>query len=448
MRSSFQNRWQVVARCGFALLLFQCCGCAHVAVVKLKPARLPKTFVAKGPLESANKYLAAAKHEQPLPALGHDLLAAKIFYGELERRSEDKSARDLYNFAVARTLQDIEQSNLQPWRHPAIVATDEGNYILSSPKPIDAEHDPSQYDRIPTDTLKIAGRFFENHSTTDGFGAPIVAVRRSENARSRAQYAFHRTYVSVTAILRFSGRNAELEFMDPLNRERITAAKYAFPLAADFDASVAMLIAREHPERLGFSRTMNPDAYADTTRLFRLQHFDPAKTPVIFVHGLQDTPAGWAPMINALRDDPSIREHYQFWVFSYPSGYPYPYSAALFRRNLDGIERAFPNHKRIVLIGHSMGGLICRLMVTDSGDKIWRSFFATAPARTPLNRETRHILEEALVFRHRSEVERVVFIRRLIAAASSPRAGSAGSALLLSTNRSPFPPCMPRPNRS
>ncbi len=100
------------------------------------------------------------------------------------------------------------------------------------------------------------------------------------------------------------------------------------------------------------------------------------------------------------------------------------------------------------MIGHSMGGLICRLMVTDSGDKIWRSFFATAPARTPLNRETRHILEEALVFRHRSEVERVVFIRRLIAAASSPRAGSAGSALLLSTNRSPFPPCMPRPNRS
>ena len=175
MRSSFQNRCQVFARCGFALLLFQCCGCAHVAVVKLKPARLPKTFVAKGPLESANKYLAAAKHEQPLPALGHDLLAAKLSYGELERRPEDKSARDLYNFAVARTLQDIEQSNLQPWRHPAIVATDQGNYILSSPKPIDAEHDPSQYDRIPTDTLKIAGLFFENHSTTDGFGAPIVA---------------------------------------------------------------------------------------------------------------------------------------------------------------------------------------------------------------------------------------------------------------------------------
>src|SRR5260370_34449245 len=75
MRSSFQNRCQVFARCGFAFLLFQCCGCAHVAVVKTKSAHLPKTFVAEGPLESAKGYLAAAEHEQPLAALGHDLLA-------------------------------------------------------------------------------------------------------------------------------------------------------------------------------------------------------------------------------------------------------------------------------------------------------------------------------------------------------------------------------------
>jgi pimeloyl-ACP methyl ester carboxylesterase len=406
----------LVVLCGAAILP-GLCGCAHLAVVKTKPAHLPKTFVAKGPLESANRYLVSAEHEQPLPALDHDLLAAKISYGELERRPKDKSARDIYNFAVARTLQDIERSNLQPWRRPAIVATDEGNYSLSSPKPIDAEHDPSQYDRFPIDTLKIGGTFFEKYATVSGIGAPIVAVGRSENTGARAQYAFHRSYVSVTAILRFSDREAQLEFVDPLNTERITAAKHIFPLAADFDASIAMLIAREHPEQLGFSRTMNPDAYADTTRLFRLQHFDPVRTPVIFVHGLQDTPVGWVPMIKVLHKDRWIREHYQFWVFSYPSGYPYPYSAALFRRNLDGIERAFPNHKQIVLIGHSMGGLICRLMVTDSGDKIWRSFFATAPARTPLARETRHILEEALVFRHRSEVKRVIFI-------STPHRGS------------------------
>ncbi len=69
------------------------------------------------------------------------------------------------------------------------------------------------------------------------------------------------------------------------------------------------------------------------------------------------------------------------------------------------------------LIGHSMGGMICRLMVTDAGDKIWRDFFATPPARTPLASDTRKLLEEALIFNHRPDIQRVIFI-------STPHRGS------------------------
>jgi pimeloyl-ACP methyl ester carboxylesterase len=122
-------------------------------------------------------------------------------------------------------------------------------------------------------------------------------------------------------------------------------------------------------------------------------------------------------MINALRNDQWIREHYQFWFFTYPSGYPYPYSAMFLRRDLDGMKRAFPTQQRIVLIGHSMGGMISRLMITDAGDKIWRNFFATSPAKTQLASETRRLLEEVLVFNHRREVKRVIFI-------STPHRGS------------------------
>src|SRR5207302_8651309 len=216
-------------------------------------------------------------------------------------------------------------------------------------------------------------------------------------------YKLRRVYAPITAIVRFSGRKASLEFVDPLNTERITLNKQVFPLAADFHAPTALLIARERPERLGLSRVMNPGAYANTAMLCRLQQFDPARTPVIFVHGLQETGGSWAPMIDSLRHDPAIREHYQFWFFSYPSGYPLPYAAALFRQDLDGIERAFPNHKRVVLIGHSMGGMICRLMITDAGDKIWRNFFDTSPGRTPLSSDKRKLLEVAIVFTHRSD---------------------------------------------
>jgi pimeloyl-ACP methyl ester carboxylesterase len=415
---SFQNRWQVVARCGFALLLFQYCGCAaHLATVKTEPARLPTGLRVEEPLESATKYLIAAEREQPSTALGHDLLAAKISYGVLERHPKNESARSIYNFAVARVVQDVDRADLEPWRHSVIVMTDQGRCTLESPKPVDADHDPSRYDLFPTDTLKIGGEFFKTYSTVSGIGAPIAVVGRTESPHFRQQFKLQRIYAPITAIVRFSGRQASLEFMDPLNAERITLNKQTFPLAADFDAPTALLIARERPERLGLSRVMNPEAYADTAMLTRLQQFDPARTPVIFVHGLQETGASWAPMIDSLRHDPAIRKHYQFWYFSYPSGYPYPYAAALFRQDLGGIDRAFPNHKRIVLIGHSMGGLLCRLMITDAGDKIWRDFFATPPAKTPLASDTRKLLEEALVFNHRPDVQRVIFI-------STPHRGS------------------------
>lgn len=398
-------------------VVFACCSCAHLATVKTTRPGLPTIGASDDKLTLAKQHLAAAAQAQPAVALGDDLLAATLSLQILHQRPNDSSAQSIYNFSVARVVQDVDRTHLEPWRHPIAVSTNEGGYTLVSPKPVDAEHDPSRYDLFPTDTLKIGGKFFKTYSKLSGVGAPIAVIERAENPHFRQQYKLHRVYAPVTAIVRLSGRQASLEFIDPLKAQRITLNKQTFPLAADFDAPTALLIARERPERLGLSRVMNPGAYAETTMLCRLQQFDPARTPVIFVHGLQETGASWAPMIDSLRDNAWIREHYQFWFFSYPSGYPYPYAAMLFRRDLDGIERAFPKCKRIVLIGHSMGGLLCRLMITDTGNKIWRDFFATPPAKTPLAPDTRKLFEEALIFSHRPEVQRVIFI-------STPHRGS------------------------
>src|SRR5438046_9525242 len=88
----------------------------------------------------------------------------------------------------------------------------------------------------------------------------------------------HSIYAPITAIVRFSGRKASLEFIDPLNAERITLNKQTFALAADFDAPTTLLVARERPERLGLSRFMNPHASAATTTLTSLQHYTPARS--------------------------------------------------------------------------------------------------------------------------------------------------------------------------
>jgi pimeloyl-ACP methyl ester carboxylesterase len=115
-------------------------------------------------------------------------------------------------------------------------------------------------------------------------------------------------------------------------------------------------------------------------------------------------------MINDLRGDETIRRNYQFWFYSYPSGYPYPYSAAIFRRELDAITKRYPLHKKMVVVGHSMGGCISRLMITDTGDKIWKRVFNRPPDQVALSEETKKLMTEALIFHPRPEVGRVIFI--------------------------------------
>jgi pimeloyl-ACP methyl ester carboxylesterase len=400
-----------------ALSIFGWCGCAHLATVKTTEPRVPTVAASEDELALAKQHLAEAKRAQPFVALGDDLSAAKISLNLLEQRPNDSAAQSIYNFSVARAVENVERAKIQPWQRKIDIVGDHTTHTLTTPKPVDPEHNPSRYDLFPTDSLKISGTFFKTRSAVTGIGAPLVAVARSENPHFRQQYKLPRVYAPVTAAIRFSGQKAELDFVDPMKSERIVLSKRTFPLAVDLSAPTAMLIARERPERLGFSRLMNPGKYTDTARLAQLQQYDPNRTPVIFVHGLQETGASWAPMIDSLHEDPWVRKRYQFWFYSYPSGYPYPYSAALFRHDLDAIKRAFPDHKRVVLVGHSMGGMICRLMITDSGDKIWRDFFATPPNKTPLANDTRKIAEDVFIFHHRPDVQRAIFI-------STPHRGS------------------------
>jgi len=110
-----------------------------------------------------------------------------------------------------------------------------------------------------------------------------------------------------------------------------------------------------------------------------------------------------------LRSDPVIRKNYQIWFFSYPTGYPYPLTAAVLRKRLEAIRKRHPDHKRMVVVGHSMGGMIARTLITDSGLKIWKSIFDTPPSKTPLSNATSQLLEESLIFKHQPDVARVIF---------------------------------------
>jgi pimeloyl-ACP methyl ester carboxylesterase len=214
----------------------------------------------------------------------------------------------------------------------------------------------------------------------------------------------------VTAVLRFKGHQCEIGFEDPLATENIEMNGKSFPLAADFTVPVAVMLASTKPEKLALARLLNPEKYAETARIARLQPYDPDKTVVLVVHGLNSTPATWTQMINTLRSNAVIRQQFQFWFYSYPSGYPYQYSAAILRRQLDDVQKRYQLRNQMVVIGHSMGGCISRLLITDVGDKLWMDYFGKPPSQVEMSEGTKTLLKESLIFGPRPEVGRVVFV--------------------------------------
>jgi pimeloyl-ACP methyl ester carboxylesterase len=366
-----------------------------------------------GSLASAEQKLTHAVSEErthPLVALSECLDALSSATHELRRDPANATTMRDYDFAIARVFQIIHDAKLDPWTKPLMVPGPEGEFVLTHKPDPRPEWNPALYEFTPADEFDVGGKYVTERTTRAGIGAPIVAVEREHNKNARENFAPSRIFYSVTVVAHFEGRRCLLTFEDPLAKETVDFYGRTVPLAADFTVPLAVMLQQTDPKKHEISRVLNPEKFAHTAAIERLQPYDPNKTVVLVIHGLMDSQATWTPMINKLRGDVVIRKHYQFWFYSYPSGYPYPYSAAILRQELDAVEKRFPKMKPMVVIGHSMGGCISRVLLTDSGDRLWMKIFGRPPDEVPLSPHVREYFRQELFFRHRPEVGRVIFI--------------------------------------
>jgi pimeloyl-ACP methyl ester carboxylesterase len=366
-----------------------------------------------GSLATAEQAMTKAireEHAKPLAALGDCLAGLQTAARELERDSTNAIAIRDYNFGIARIFQIIHDTKLDPWTAPLTTTGPAGDFVLTYKPDSRPEWNPALFEFTPADEYDVHGKYVTERTTRAGIGAAIVAVEREANKNRQADFAPSRIFRTVSVTAHFPGRRCILEFHDPLAKETFEFNGRTAPLTADFTVPLAVMLQQTDPKKHELARLMNPEKFAHTAQVERLQPFDPDKTVVLVIHGLMDSQATWTPMINKLRSDPVIRQHYQFWFYSYPSGYPYPYSAAILRDRLDAVEKRYPHLKPMVVIGHSMGGCISRLLLTDSGDQLWMKIFGRPPDDVPLSPHTREYLREELFFRHRPEIGRVIFI--------------------------------------
>ncbi len=140
------------------------------------------------------------------------------------------------------------------------------------------------------------------------------------------------------------------------------------------------------------------------------------KIPVIMIHGLWMNTSAWEEMIATLRADRTLDDRFQFWTFGYATGDPIPIAAVLFRRSLDEARRRYDPDRtdaafdRTVLIGHSMGGLLAKMMVVASGDRLWQVISSKRAEDLRGRPDDVRFVREATSFAPRPEVGRVIFI--------------------------------------
>jgi len=191
-----------------------------------------------------------------------------------------------------------------------------------------------------------------------------------------------------------------------------------WPLALDFSTPLACFL-NSLPDRNLISVMLDSDDQEDHSGLFLIEPYQPGKIPVLFIHGLMSSPDTWVQMINALKNDPIIRKRYQFWFYSFSSGMPILATAGNLRQvllatreELGTTPEALANFDKMVLIGHSMGGLVSRTLLQDDPHFI----VETATQRTwdeitaALSEEELDAVETFAVLPPLTFVNRVVFM--------------------------------------
>ena len=332
-------------------------------------------------------------------ALGAYLQVARYGYAYLfftsrrsgERAFEDRQTqvRDYYNFAVQQAAAlFFEQYRSKPDQVRGRMQV--GGWLLSAnlsdlyPRELTPRR---ASELLPASRLTFQG--IRSIYRRDGLGADLV-IATDGNARGieaksaaplTASYS-EMPYRPVTAIIAFAGstleevlhtREATLLGYDPYQHETLDVHDIPVPLAANFTSAYGLWLARSDFSTQALRNVLGKSGSLDAPYVYLTQPFDPNRQVIVMLHGLASSPEAWINVANEVMGDEALRKRYQVWQVYYPTNAPLAYNHASIRAALAATFQHFDpegtaaSSRDIVIIGHSMGGVLGRLLVSSSG---------------------------------------------------------------------------------
>jgi pimeloyl-ACP methyl ester carboxylesterase len=364
------------------------------------------------------------------------LAAAAYAYAFLLPEREDTTIRpidprgrlavDLYNWGVSRGLSSLDGEEVLLM--PRTYTLPFGEMTLTV-EPAQFLWSGYRFKRfIPVGEFVVRG--LGNRYRQAGVGAalaaevePVANDLAAESARKRIP---PRLKVPVTAFVRFSeplrgiaeGKMVgRIELYSADQGSTVRVGERDVPLELEPSATLAYTLEGAPIwdfEIAGFRFADQKKIFGDG--LMMMQPYRRGRVPVVLVHGTASSPVRWAEMYNEVTQDPALNGRYQFWLFQYNTGQPILYSAMLLRRALENVindvdpARKDEALRRMVLVGHSQGGLLAKLLTIHSGNRFWENVTKEPFEKMEMPADTRALIQEAMFFEPVPTVERVVFI--------------------------------------
>ena len=363
----------------------------------------------------------ASQHEKAGSDKSVDLyfLAATLSQGDGSSAPPNGSARetrDIYHESLAGLIRTAQMfCRYDPVRGIGV-------YANSQPVVVPISYHGFNWQPRDFSRLVVADRFVRTELKTqfycEGIGVPLTAIREKETPER-----FHTpsTHFTATANLKVRRQNTcdcepawTLELANPLAVSCTDFNGQSVRLAADYSAATRFVMGRV--KRTYLQDFLRPGVTTDESKLILMEPYQPGKIPVVFIHGLLSDPMTWAELFETIHVDPELRDRYQFWAFRYPTGAAFLRSASNLRKELatvvtcvdpDGTD---PGLSQMVLIGHSMGGLVAKLQITSSEDQLWRAFANKPMECLQLTDTMRTQLQELFYFEPSPHIRRVVYI--------------------------------------
>ena len=301
--------------------------------------------------------------------------------------------RDFYNQAIALLISGYD-------------ARYQDKKLKRSLKVGDTEYhlDFSQHPELATDNLeKLISSYNLNFSglrsinRRDGFGSEFVAVYLKPETHTNHTYIIDPLRFSypngqnpnihqarylattITAQPRQTPKNVDdiintkafsLKMHNPYLQQKVAIANKEYSLAANFSAPYGLWLAENNLASSAYLSLIDRDQTLLMPHVYMLEPYNPNKKILVMVHGLASSPEAWIALTNDIMGDTILRENYQVWQVFYSTNMPIIESRfqiyALLTQAFQQVPRQDTAQQDAVLIGHSMGGIIARLLVSEA----------------------------------------------------------------------------------